>query len=166
MTSDKPIRSVEQIRRDLAVEAQARAVSYTYTDLRAWLDTHGHPGDASHGEGTAADVAPGISVHDHPHSGRPRELHFMVDGVKVAELGPGSHDPAYPHEDVEPGYVDLMSEWAGKPVRHSHAKARILADNGLSETDVSESAMQRAADDWQSDSFRAGWLAAVEVMTR
>lgn len=100
----------------------------TYYNLERFLTLHGE-GSLSPGEGITATIAPGVTIHDHPHSGRPRELHFMVDGQKIAEIGPTSKSGS--EEDVAPGYIDLLAEWDGRPVHHDTWKNRILADNGL-----------------------------------
>lgn len=101
----------------------------TYDNLERFLTDNGQWSDVTN-EGMTAELAPGVTVHDHPHSGRPRELHFMVDGQKIAEIGPLT-DAADFSEDVAPGYIDLLPEWAGKPVRHDSWKNAILRDNGL-----------------------------------
>lgn len=72
-------------------------------------------------------LAPGVSVHDHPGTDRGRQLHFMVDGQKLAELGPLNDEG----EDIGPGYVDFLAEWFGKPVIHRKWEARIRRDNNL-----------------------------------
>ena len=106
-------------------------MKFTHAELYAKLQAHGHPGDRDHGESLTVKINEHVSVHDHPHSGRPRELHFMVDGVKVAELGP--QDPPSDHfpEDVEPGYLSIMAQWAGQYVDHADYKFQLLVDNGL-----------------------------------
>jgi muconolactone delta-isomerase len=98
----------------------------TYDNLREWLDDHGTPGH-SMGEGMIAEIGPGIAIHDHPQSGRPREIHFMVDGQKIAEIGPPDGNAG----EVAPGYINFLAEWMGKPVHHEEWKQRILQDNGL-----------------------------------
>jgi muconolactone delta-isomerase len=99
----------------------------TYDNLHHFLDLHG---ERSHvvNEGLTAELTEGVTVHDHPVSGRPREIHFMVGGQKVAEIGPVT---GHPGEDVAPSYVDLLAEWDGKPVAHEAWKQRILVDNNL-----------------------------------
>lgn len=93
------------------------AMTMTYTNLRAFLDA-GH-----------TVIVPGlISIHDHPDSGRPREIHFEVDGVKIAEIGPVERVDT---EDVREGYVSIVEEWMGQPTEHQAWKDRILADNGM-----------------------------------
>lgn len=151
------------------------APKYTYQALRAFLDEHGVPGDARHGEGLTAEL-PGIgqAVHDHPHSGRPHELHFMLDDVKIAELGPDSDAEG---GDVSGGYVDFLSEWAHRPVngpRVARIKERIAEDNML--TGDAPTARDRALLAYMDDhdgfntgphsAFRSGWDAAVAFMTR
>lgn len=108
-------------------------VSMTYPVLRMMLDAAHRSGIADAMEG-GLELCPGVSVHDHPGSDRGRQLHFMVDGVKVAELGP---ETAEGESGVGPGYVDLLQEWQGKPVRHKRWQQRILADNGLLHADYS-----------------------------
>jgi muconolactone delta-isomerase len=103
-------------------------VRLTFAELRRWLDEHGSASSVA-GEGTSAEIAPGVSIHDHPHSGRPRELHFMVGGQKIAEIGPETE--SLQSENVAPGYIDFLAEWEGKPVHHEAWKQRILRDNGL-----------------------------------
>lgn len=79
----------------------------------------------------AREIAPGVTIHNHPGSGNPRQIHFMVDGVKVAELGPTTDTPAGVHEDNVPRYIDFLADWADKPVGHEVWKRQIAADNGL-----------------------------------
>ena len=99
----------------------ATAPFLTYANLRAYLTDKGHAA-SGHGEGLTADLVPGVSIHDHPMSGRNREIHFMVDGQKIAEIGP----PTGSEQENAPGYIDLLAEWLGKPVAHDRWKARIL----------------------------------------
>lgn len=80
-------------------------------------------------EGQTFTLVEGVTIHDHPHSGRPHEIHFMVDGQKVAELGPDTAGEK--EEDVAPGYIDFLAEWEGRPVRHARWQRRIERDNGL-----------------------------------
>jgi hypothetical protein len=91
-------------------------------------------------EGRTAQIVPGVTVHDHPASGRPSELHFMVGGQKIAEIGP--HSPAE-SGDVGPDYIDLLAQWAGRPVAHQEWKNRLLADNGLLYPDYGSAAGAR-----------------------
>lgn len=72
-----------------------------------------------------------VSFHQHPESRRPREIHFMVDGQKVAEFGPVSPAPPGVVEDVVPNYIDFLAEWGDRPVSHSRWVARIRRDNDL-----------------------------------
>jgi len=114
----------------------------TYYNLRNWLDQQGTKSSVTN-EGITAVVVEGqLWVHDHPHSGRPRELHVMASGSsgwqKIAEIGPETRGE---NEDVAPGYIDLLAEWDGKPVHHEQWKNRILADNGLLFSDY-ESALK------------------------
>lgn len=103
-------------------------VRLTFPELRRWLDEHGSASSAAD-EGTSAEIVPGVSIHDHPHSGRPRELHFMVKGQKIAEIGPPSD--AWGPQEIAPAYIDFLAEWEGKPVHHEAWKQRILRDNRL-----------------------------------
>jgi muconolactone D-isomerase len=80
------------------------------------------------GEGGSVDLTPDVSIHTHPTSQFPAEIHFMVGGQKVCELGP---DVNLNNEPKAPGYIDFLSEWEGIPVLHRRWKARIQADNGL-----------------------------------
>lgn len=77
------------------------------------------------------EIAPGVTIHIHPESGNPRDIHFMVDGKKTAEIGPASPTPDGMHEDNVPGYISFLAEWDGLPVRNDVWKRQILADNGL-----------------------------------
>lgn len=101
-------------------------VKMTYRDLRIILD-----GAKRSGENKAMEhgyeLVPGVSIHDHPGTDRGRQIHFMVDGQKLCELGPVDNEG----EGIGPGYVDFLAEWFGKPVRHAQWEARIKADNGL-----------------------------------
>jgi hypothetical protein len=104
-------------------------------DAEAWANEHGIREvavDVRPGEGHAAALVPdgSITIHDHPGSGRPREIHFMVDGVKIAEFGPPDGSEGV-DSDVAPGYIDFLGEWDGQPVHHVDWKNRIMADNGL-----------------------------------
>jgi muconolactone D-isomerase len=74
------------------------------------------------------ELVSGVSIHDHPGSDRGRQLHFMVDGQKVAELGPLNDEG---ESGVGPGYVDFLAEWQGRPVSHAKWVARIRQDNKL-----------------------------------
>lgn len=103
----------------------------TYRSLVHYLAQHGTAGDSDHGEGMTAELLPGVSIHDHPDSGRPFQLHFMVDGQKIAEIGPPTAADGT-EGDVAPGYIDFLAEWDGRPVAHEAWKDRIMADNGLS----------------------------------
>lgn len=119
-------------------------IKITYPVMRDLLDRYGHEGDVDggHGHGHELIVVPGVlSIHDHPASGRPHEIHVMVfspgrTGVegwqKVCELGPAALAEGEAN-DVAPGYVDFLAEWAGEPVDHKEWKNRIAADNGLPE---------------------------------
>ena len=104
-------------------------IPLTYGNLIRFLGIHGEKSDVTN-EGATATLTKGVTIHDHPMSGRPREIHFMVSGQKVAEIGPPSK-ALHGSEDVAPGYVDLLVEWDGRPVHHDAWKNRILADNGL-----------------------------------
>ena len=104
----------------------------TYPVLRSILDQA-----RANGTDTATEhgtwIVPGVvSIHDHPESAETgRQLHFMVHNghtmQKVAELGP----PTVDGETRAPGYIDILAEWAGRPVHHGRWIARIRQDNGL-----------------------------------
>jgi muconolactone delta-isomerase len=98
----------------------------TYPVLRRLLDEA-----KANGWNTAmengVEIADGVSVHDHPGTDRGRQLHFMVDGQKLAELGPLTDEG----ESIGPSYVDFLAEWFGKPVNHGKWAARIRKDNNL-----------------------------------
>ena len=102
-------------------------IPLTYYELNNFLGENGRNSTVTK-EGVMATLVTGVTIHDHPHSGRPREIHFMVDGQKVAEIGPTDKAEG---EDVAPGYIDFLAEWDGRPVSHQAWKNRILADNGL-----------------------------------
>lgn len=116
-------------------------IRLTYANLRAMLDAHDWA-EAHNmrsmavtlqpGEGSGASLVPdgSVVIHDHPHSGRPREIHFMVDGQKIAEFGPPDATEGV-DSDVAPGYISFLGEWMGQPVHHVEWKNRIMADNGL-----------------------------------
>jgi len=153
---------------------------YTYRELRKFLDEHGMPGDSAHGEGRMAELpAIGVTVHDHPHSGSGRELHVMLNGMKVAEIGPADNSDLRPgeHDDNVPGYVDFLAEWTGKPTMgegYGRLKLKIAQDNGLvpDETSARERATLEFMDGHDGfnsgpqGNFHAGWDAAVAFMTR
>src|ERR1700733_5824593 len=122
-------------------------VKLTYQNLRAmldaaaWAEEHGMRTVAvtvQPGEGHAAALVPdgSVMIHDHPGSGRPREIHFMVDAhdgnglVKVAEFGPPDGSEGI-DSDVAPGYIDFLGQWDGKPVHLVQWRNRIEEDNGL-----------------------------------
>lgn len=104
----------------------------TYDNLYPWLTDHGKWSDVQQEGLTAEVVKDQLWVHDHPHSGRPRELHVMCPGEggwqKIAEIGPVTKGDG---EDVAPGYIDLLAEWDGRPVDHDNWKNALLRDNGL-----------------------------------
>jgi hypothetical protein len=154
-------------------------VKYTYAGLRTYLNEHGTPGDSAHGEGLTAELPEiGVTVHDHPHSGTRRELHVMVSGVKVAEVGPADDSDVAvgEHDDNVSGYVDFLAEWAGQSVmdeQYGRIKLKIALDNDL--VPDMDYARQRALRAWGPhpadtttvyEGFSAGWHAAVAFMTR
>ena len=98
----------------------------TYPVLRAHLDEAKANGWNTSME-NGIEIAPGVSIHDHPGSDRGRQIHFMVDGQKLAELGPREDEG----EAIGAGYVDFLAEWFGRPVIHDQWRARIAADNNL-----------------------------------
>ena len=109
----------------------------TYSTLRAVIDAHR---DHGHGDADGIELAPGISIHDHPGTDRALQIHFMVDGQKMAEIGPPITTHQFPPgqtqgkvigESVVPGYIDFLAEWEGRPVRHARWQNRIAKDNGL-----------------------------------
>lgn len=102
-------------------------VPMTYPVLRKMLDAAKAFGDNTALE-NGRELCPGVSIHDHPGTDRNRQLHFMVDGQKVAELGPVTDEG---EKEIGPGYVDFLAEWLGKPVSHAKWVARIKADNQL-----------------------------------
>jgi hypothetical protein len=54
-------------------------------------------------------------------------VHDDVHGwQKVAELGPWSDEG---EAGVQPGYIDFLAEWDGRPVLHQQWQARIRQDN-------------------------------------
>ena len=97
-----------------------------YPTLRSALDVAKANGWNTALEG-GLEIAPGVSIHDHPGTDRGRQLHFMVGGQKLAELGPLNDEG----EGIGPGYVDFLAEWLGKPVIHRKWEARIRRDNSL-----------------------------------
>jgi len=101
-------------------------IKFTYDHLRPLLDEH-----HAHGEGQGLDLGAGISIHDHPDTDRGLQIHVMVDGQKVAEIGPPAQPEYGAEESVVPGYIDFLGEWEGRPVRHERWVQRIKADNGL-----------------------------------
>jgi muconolactone delta-isomerase len=94
-----------------------------YATLRALLDEH-----HAHGEAQGLELCPGVSIHDHPGTDRSLQIHFMVSGQKIAEIGPPAGDSG---ESVVGGYIDFLAEWMGRPVLHEQWKQRIMRDNGL-----------------------------------
>jgi len=99
----------------------------TYENLNKHLAEYGRNSTVTN-EGATATLVTGVTIHDHPHSGRSREIHFMVFGQKIAEIGPPT---MHEGDEVAPRYIDLLAYWDGKPVHHDAWKNRILADNGL-----------------------------------
>jgi muconolactone D-isomerase len=99
----------------------------TYPVLRTYLDAAKDAG-ANTGPENGLVLCPGVSIHDHPGTDRGRQLHFMVDGQKLAELGPVTDEG---ERETGPGYVDFLAEWQGKPVLHRKWEARIRQDNGI-----------------------------------
>ncbi len=99
----------------------------TFENLRAYLIKHGTKSGVTN-EGLTAELVTGVTIHNHPRSGRASEIHFMVFGQKVAEIGPLVANKG---DEVAPRYIDLLAYWDGKPVHHEMWKNRILADNNL-----------------------------------
>lgn len=103
----------------------------TWASLSAYYDSQpgtvpapGSPQAARH-ETKTVMLTPTVSIHMHDGV-FPREIHFMCDDVKVAELGP---DENLHGEPKAPRYVDILAEWDGAPVAWRKWKARILQDN-------------------------------------
>jgi hypothetical protein len=116
------------------------AFPVNWLSMRYLLDTYGSVIDGPEGHGHELILVDDqVAIHDHPSSGRPREIHFMVHDAehgwqKVAELGPtGAKEE---NEDVATGYVDFLEEWAGQPVAHLDWKARIRRDNKLATSPI------------------------------
>ncbi len=107
-------------------------IMFTYPVLRELLDAH-----HAHSEEHGLDLGAGVSVHDHPGTDRGLQVHVMVDGQKVAEIGPR----AAGGESVAPAYVDFLAEWEGRPVRHARWQRRIAADNELVHDSYAEAVM-------------------------
>jgi muconolactone D-isomerase len=108
-------------------------IRFTYPVLRKLLDEH-----HAHSEDHGFDLGAGISIHDHPNTDRGLQIHVMCDGQKIAEIGP---DKDYQeHESVVSGYVGLLAEWEGRPVRHVRWQNRILDDNRLVHPDYAAAA--------------------------
>jgi muconolactone D-isomerase len=104
-------------------------IPMTWAGLNEYYQTHKTEQHVSAiGEGGSVDLTEHVSIHQHPTSATPAEFHFMVDGQKVAEIGP---DQNLNGEVQAPGYVDFLAEWEGIPVLHRKWKARIREDNGL-----------------------------------
>ena len=80
------------------------------------------------GEGGSVDLTEHVSIHKHPHGSTPEEIHFMVDGQKLCEIGP---DVNLNGEPKAAKYIDFLAEWEGKPVSHRKWEARIRQDNRL-----------------------------------
>jgi muconolactone D-isomerase len=89
------------------------------------------------GEGGSVDLTEHVSIHTHPNSATPAEIHFMVDGQKLCEFGP---DVNLNNEPKAARYIDFLAEWEGKPVLHRRWEARIRQDNKLLHPDY-ESAL-------------------------
>lgn len=98
----------------------------TYPVLRRLLDESraAHTDTATE---NGLELCPGVSIHDHPGTDRGRQIHFMVNGQKLAELGPVKDEG----EGIGPGYVDFLAEWFGQPVIHDKWRTRLEADNNL-----------------------------------
>lgn len=114
----------------LATSIPEASVNLTWQPLNNFLLLHGHAGNASEGESRSVDLMPGVSIHNHQHAGRRAQIHFMVDGVKIAEIGP----PDDQGEEVKPGYIDFMAEWESRAVKSRTVDTwvrRIKRDNGL-----------------------------------
>jgi hypothetical protein len=120
-------------------------IRLTYQNLRAILDANAWADDSGkrevrltvrHGEGEVATLIQGeLMIHDHPSSGRPREIHVMCSDEKggwqkIAEIGPPDGREGV-DSDVAPGYISLTAEWDGRPVGHIAWQNLIRADNGL-----------------------------------
>lgn len=102
-------------------------VKMSYYVLRTMLDRAKTDPSNLHGVENGLELVPGVSIHDHPGTDRGRQIHFMVDGQKLCELGPRKDEG----EAIGAGYIDFLAEWFGKPVRHAQWEARIKADNNL-----------------------------------
>jgi muconolactone D-isomerase len=76
-------------------------------------------------------IAPNVSLHVHPESPFPREVHFMVDGQKVAAIGPPDKQEG---EALAGGYVALIARWEHQPVMHYYWWNKIMQDNRLNPT--------------------------------
>lgn len=103
-------------------------IKFNYDTLRFLLNLNG-----GHGEHGGYDLGEGISIHDHPGTDRPAQIHVMCDGQKIAEIGPPYDyvDFRDGKESVVPGYIDFLAEWQGRPVRHVRWQERIKRDNNL-----------------------------------
>lgn len=77
------------------------------------------------------EIAPGVTIHVHPHSENPRTIHFMVDDEKVAEIGEDKPDMDVATEGAVAGFIDFLAEWLHRPIGHQMWKDQIAADNGL-----------------------------------
>ncbi len=88
-----------------------------FGNLRHILDTYGQPAAEPGLRYRFREQPEVVEIHDHSGSDRPREIHFMVAGQKVAELGAD--------------YVDFLAEFAGKPVSHGDWRLRIALDNSV-----------------------------------
>lgn len=106
-------------------------VPMTWHTLNGVLDVGIGAGDDTAMEHGVWIVPGQVSIHRHPESDNPRQIHFMVHtngtAQKVAEIGP----PTGEGERVIPGYIDFLAMWAGQPVRHQRWVERIRRDNGL-----------------------------------
>ena len=115
-------------------------VTMDYPSLRKLLD-------ASRAEHTdtamehGLELCPGVSIHDHPGTDRGRQIHFMVDGQKLAELGPFEDEG----ESIGAGYVDFLARWMGRPVRHTKWEMRLRMDNQLLHPDYASALAAKRA---------------------
>jgi muconolactone delta-isomerase len=93
------------------------------------------PGSGGEAPYVVAEItpAPEMSLHVHPDGPDPFEVHVMVDGQKLAEIGPPAGyyaaNPDARHSKAD-GYVSMIGLWMGQPVMHEHWARRIAADNG------------------------------------
>jgi muconolactone D-isomerase len=126
---------------DPGYPAQERPdVQMNYPFLRTLLDQAKNAGTNGAME-NGLELCPGVSIHDHPGTDRARQIHFMVDGQKLAELGPYSDEG----EGIAPGYVDFLARWMGRPVRHTKWEMRLRMDNQLLHPDYASALAAKRA---------------------